>query len=619
MNISKEKFLFELKSKKYKRSLEKVKPIFESVQSEIRYFKNNHLKWISECNHVYYIDLNERYLIFGNGNVAFLSKEALNEESLWDWVKSAGSMMADLGSLLVGAGAHAATLVYDAFGELGKIFKGEFSSIDWSKFALGMGGMFEILALISSFIPAVNVISPAFGIIGAGGLLIGGILELSTETLEIPINESRLNESEIPDSAFARSADGVVHTIMGIVTFIVSPLHIFGGHGVSAIKTGITSLFSKQVGPVLKNLLRSALKKQAIIKFSKHNTKHFAQHYLAATIAYLTGKGGKYGYKKINENAEPQNSSIFAGGFKNLISNALGSFVKGVDDILNSVAEMFSFSEDMKKWVQDFFGKIKGVISKIISFINSVISKVVNFFTETLTLKNIYVDIMDEEKVQYQNGDILVSLGKKSIDQEKLKKVSVLKDQSSKIKEKIGKNDQGENIQYVGNVKFDSNKIQKKTDSSGNEYLVVTALDTGKKYGVVRKEDGSYEFKKTNENNMNNRYYNFKDWEMNEDKKINESILSSIINIPSNVMMVLRTTKNNILKWAASKTKWSKQDMKDIIKDIVKEIKPHLDSRTIDALQEVETRIIKEIDNGKYKHGGEVFDAWEIAIGGIKK
>ena len=48
------------------------------------------------------------------------------------------------------------------------------------------------------------------------------------------------------------------------------------------------------------------------------------------------------------------------------------------------------------------------------------------------------------------------------------------------------------NLQTVGNIKFDSNKIRK----SPNGTLIATDINTGKDYGVVRdSKTGKYNFK----------------------------------------------------------------------------------------------------------------------------
>jgi hypothetical protein len=51
-----------------------------------------------------------------------------------------------------------------------------------------------------------------------------------------------------------------------------------------------------------------------------------------------------------------------------------------------------------------------------------------------------------------------------------------------------------QNIQKVGNITFDSNKVRK----GKNGILIATDVKTGKEYGVVRQKDGSYEFHKNN-------------------------------------------------------------------------------------------------------------------------
>jgi len=104
-------------------------------------------------------------------------------------------------------------------------------------------------------------------------------------------------------------------------------------------------------------------------------------------------------------------------------------------------------------------------------------------------------------KIEYgKKAAELMNPFKQSENSNDVKKTDALKKKSIDVKEKIGKNDKGQNIQYVGKVKFDSDKITTKKDEKGNEYSVVTDLETGKKYGVVRNSDGKYSFrKKTNE------------------------------------------------------------------------------------------------------------------------
>lgn len=53
-----------------------------------------------------------------------------------------------------------------------------------------------------------------------------------------------------------------------------------------------------------------------------------------------------------------------------------------------------------------------------------------------------------------------------------------------------------QNIQKVGNITFDSNKVRK----GKNGILIATDVKTGKEYGVVRQKDGSYNFHKNNNN-----------------------------------------------------------------------------------------------------------------------
>lgn len=77
-----------------------------------------------------------------------------------------------------------------------------------------------------------------------------------------------------------------------------------------------------------------------------------------------------------------------------------------------------------------------------------------------------------------------------SVDLTKNKMVEILdKDKS--------KEEYTPNLQKVGNVTFDSNKIQ--INEKGTR--IATDLKTGKDYGVIRKKDGSYDFKRKSENN----------------------------------------------------------------------------------------------------------------------
>lgn len=55
------------------------------------------------------------------------------------------------------------------------------------------------------------------------------------------------------------------------------------------------------------------------------------------------------------------------------------------------------------------------------------------------------------------------------------------------------------NIQKVGNITFDSNKSRPSKDKS---HMIVTDINTGKDYGVNRKEDGTYAFYENFENDV---------------------------------------------------------------------------------------------------------------------
>ncbi len=66
-----------------------------------------------------------------------------------------------------------------------------------------------------------------------------------------------------------------------------------------------------------------------------------------------------------------------------------------------------------------------------------------------------------------------------------------------KIAEFALENYNSQNMQKVGNVKFDSNKVRK----SKNGVLIAKDINTGKNYGVVRNKDGSYKFYNSSKKN----------------------------------------------------------------------------------------------------------------------
>lgn len=186
------------------------------------------------------------------------------------------------------------------------------------------------------------------------------------------------------------------------------------------------------------------------------------------------------------------------------------------------------------------------------------------------------------------------------------------------INRQTGKNDKGQNIQYVGNIKFDSNKIENKKDKNGNEYLIVTALDTGKKYGVIRKDDGTYEFKKTNENYMN-RYYNYKEWEMNEGKRIDENLLSKALNFAKETVDNLRRTVGFAATSVWIKSTGTKQDAKFLqgIADGFEKSGIEGSANTMDAKQmkEMFEYLRKEIKSKNIKNVKELILKIEEIVG----
>lgn len=483
------------KSNIYKAALQKTQAIFESQQSEIEYFQKNHIPWITKAQNIYAIDLNEKYLIFAEGNVAFLSKDIIyneyqyvNEESTWEFIKNAASKVGQGAlsavKLITGPIVHAGKLVWEGMLEIPKLFKaGE--QIDYSKLALGFGGLFEIFALISSFIPVVNTIAPAIAIIGAISLIIGGILELTSDKTEIKNEPEKLKD----DSLYKKVESGMTHFIMGIISIATAPLAIFGGAGIQAIKASVSKILSKQIIPIIK----SVVSKNAI-KLSTHNAIHFFEHYAGACLALLVGSTVTIEILK-------------PGTLKKITDSTINKITNGINEIIRGASKLLSpISKKLSEWASKFFKKFNNIINNILKLIQSALLTALTPFGIILKLIQPYANILNKNNTKL---DISIKeIGEQSINNKKQKELESIKNTSAKVKEKIGKNDKGQNIQYVGKVKFDSNKITKKKDDKGNEYLVVTDLKTKKKYGVIRTKDGKYAFrKKTNESKIyeNNR------------------------------------------------------------------------------------------------------------------
>lgn len=486
---------FVKKSNLYKTALQKTQAVFESEESEITYFQKNHIPWIQKAKNIYVIDLNEKYLLFAEGNVAFLSKDIIyneyqyvNEESTWEWIKSAavkvGKGTLDAINLITGPVTHAGKLVWEGMTEIPKIFKPG-ATVDYSKFALGMGGLLEVFALISSFIPAINTIAPGIAMIGAISLIIGGILELTSDKTEISKDAKQLED----DTLYKRAQSGITHFIMGVVSIITAPLAIFGGHGITYIKKSVSTVISKQVLPVVKTVIS-----KNAIKLTTHNAKHFIEHYIGACIALLVGAGASIEILK-------------PGSLQKITNEAINKVTNTINKIRSTTSKLLStFSEKLEKWASAFFEKLNSTINTIIKLIENAITIIIGPFEIALKLIQIYAGLLN--KMNAKLDITLKEIGEKSINTEKQKELKSLESTAVKVKEKIGKNEKGQNIQYVGKVKFDSNKITNKKDDKGNEYLVVTDLNTKKKYGVIRTKDGKYEFrKKTNESKIyeNNR------------------------------------------------------------------------------------------------------------------
>jgi len=343
--------IHEQKVKDYKKSLETVTAVFESHNSEISYFQKNHIPWILESNEIYCIDLNEKYLLFANGNVAFLSKNIINEAEVWDWIKNAastvGGVLKDGAMLFIGAGKHAITAVLEAFAEIPKIWTPG-AKVDLSKIVLGFAGLSEVFALISAFIPGAHNVGGIIGIFGSVLFLIAGILELTNA-------KDKLTKDGTSESALQKLQSGITHVIMGAVSIMLSGLVLLtGGPTFTLIKNSIEKTLKACWTPIQKGIVY--ITKKLLSGGLKHKIEHFGAHYIAATVAYCFGAAGNKITESENKNEKKSVSDIFSvEGLKKIIEDSVSGITTRVSSTLDTVKKVFNFNEDLRKWATEFF------------------------------------------------------------------------------------------------------------------------------------------------------------------------------------------------------------------------------------------------------------------------
>lgn len=559
LQTANDKIFFDNLSEKYKDSLAKHQAIFESSFDEVSYFMENHLNNFKNCKNIFYLDLNERYLILGDGNAAFISKESLNE-GFWDAVVTGWNATKDigkfLGKLAVGAFVHSFTAIGEGFNEIINLFS--VKKCDVSKLALGIGGLLEISALLVSFIPPLLPIAHGLAAIGGIAFMAGGLLEIFTgESKDLDfgkVNESEnINEALFDISNYSneiqRISSGVLHVIMGISSLVFGAMNFFGGHGIHGFKEwlkGILHEATKAMSTLIKKIVMSSFEKgvsaglkRSYLQFLKQEGgKKFVLHYASATLAFFTGETTKVGASELQDSGKGFN--IYSGIDK--VFDKIASILKSaIEKIASTLVDLTSFNEDFKKWTESFMKMLKENIYKIIDVGLGVIKRIAKFFIDLITLKNYYVLLFKENNIQTQNSKGLEAAMYKSLDKKKIEEIGKLKDASPKFKSKINENKNEGPI-----MKF-------------NEYKT---------------------------------YLN--------EKKINEGVFSSLLDFSGKAIDNVKAySRGLIVKWGDKKVTWTKKELNDSLDNILKYCQEGLNSQGVDAVKKILDIVKEDINSGK--------------------
>ncbi len=381
----------EIKRKLYKKNLEKLNFLFESLEDEESYLYSNH-KWLVDMTpnkrDYYSFQLDEnKTLLFSDGDVAIVSTKLL-ESSDGSWLSSIYSFFTH--------SWHNLTMFFTLIKEK------KFSD---TKILLGLGTLLEIINLILALVTPIGKGITTFISISISQLFImGGLMlianSMNKEKAELsPKDTTEQLQKKITESGekVELMIEGVTSILLGVLTFVISFVPAISKFSNSA-SHWLEGVIGKAKG-FIKNGLITLMKK--VLLTSTHGVSHLFTHLfsgiLASTITAISVKVMSTIHLFENKKYKPTNMlfegeeggdlkmsdiftdpgkvvSVVGTKFTNLGKNILTA-VKKVDlgMMLNWLIEkLANVLNKILKTILDVLNVVKGFVSKVVGFIKNI-------------------------------------------------------------------------------------------------------------------------------------------------------------------------------------------------------------------------------------------------------
>lgn len=449
----------DMKLKLYKKNLQKLNFLFESLEDEEMYLYSNH-KWLvnmtPDTRDYYSFKINEhKTLLFSDGDIAIVSN-SLFESSDGSWFSSIWSFF---------------THSYDNLKEFFELLlvKQEFSNV---KLLLGLGTLLEIINLVLALItPIGKGISTIITVIICMAFTVGGLILIAngmkgnkvmispqdtTETLM-----KKVKEIEEATETLIEGWTSLGLALMTIIMAAVPSIQAFSKTAAHWLEGLIGS-----VKGFIKNGLITFMKEA--LKVTTHGVAHMLTHTFcamfaamitaigvkaAATLHMFENKKYQKRYNMLFENdgggSGISMSAIFSNPGK-VINDITEKFKTTTNSIITSIGKvdlgviinntgLVKKLVDVLKWIN---GKIWSVVGKI----KDSITKLGDFIKGVYTTTKIYLDQMNKSKMVLggkQTDFGVTDGGQKPIEKDIIKKevggLSKDKDKQEKLKAGIGK------------------------------------------------------------------------------------------------------------------------------------------------------------------------------------
>lgn len=403
----------DMKLKLYKKNLQKLNFLFESLEDEEMYLYSNH-KWLvnmtPDTRDYYSFKIDEhKTLLFSDGDIAIVSN-TLFESSDGSWFSSIWSFF---------------THSYDNLKEFFELLlvKQEFSNV---KLLLGLGTLLEIINLVLALItPIGKGVSTIITVIISMAFTIGGLILIangmkgkkvmlspqdSTETLT-----KKLKEIEEATNTLIEGWTSLGLALMTIIMATVPSIQAFSKTAAHWLEGLVGS-----VKGFIKNGLITFMKK--VLNISTHGVAHMITHTFcamfaamitaigvkaAATLHMFENKKYQKRYNMLFENDGDGGSGISMSAiFSNpgkVINDISEKFKTTTNSIITSIGKvdlgviinntgLIKKLVDVLKWINS---KIWSVVGKI----KDSITKLGTFIKDVYTVTKIYLDQMDKSKM----------------------------------------------------------------------------------------------------------------------------------------------------------------------------------------------------------------------------